>query len=101
MVNEPANVLTPTQMADIAGKVAEEEGLDIRILDRPEIEELKMGALLGVAMGSSQPPKMIILDWKGDPDNPSNNLGLIGKGITFDSGGISLKSAGGMGGHEG
>ncbi len=96
MVNEPANVLTPTQMADIAGKVAEEEGLDIRILDRPEIEELKMGALLGVAMGSSQPPKMIILDWKGDPDNPSNNLGLIGKGITFDSGGISLKSAGGM-----
>lgn len=96
MVNEPANVLTPTQMADIAGKVAGEEGLEIRILDRPEIEELKMGALLGVAMGSSQPPKMIILDWKGDPDDPSNNLGLIGKGITFDSGGISLKPAGGM-----
>ena len=96
MVNEPANVLTPTRMAEIAGEVAEEVGLKITVLERPQMEELNMGALLGVAMGSDQPPKLIVLEYSGDPDNPSNNLGLIGKGITFDSGGISLKPAGGM-----
>ena len=96
MVNEPANVLTPTRMAEIACGVAEEEGLEIKVLESQQMEELGMGALLGVAKGSDQPPKLIILSYSGDPDNPSNNLGLVGKGITFDSGGISLKPAGGM-----
>ena len=96
MVNEPANVLTPTRMEEIARQVAEEEGLEIEVLERQHMEELGMGALLGVAKGSDQPPKLIRLQYSGDPDNPSNNLGLIGKGITFDTGGISLKSAGGM-----
>ena len=96
MVNEPANVLTPTRMAEIARGVAEEEGLEIKVLESQQMEELGMGALLGVAKGSDQPPKLIILSYSGDPDNPSNNLGLVGKGITFDSGGISLKPAGGM-----
>ena len=96
MVNEPANVLTPTRMAEIAGGVAEEEGLELKLLDRQDMEELGMGAFLGVAKGSDQPPKLMVLHWPGDPDNPSNNLGLIGKGITFDTGGISLKPAGGM-----
>ena len=96
MVNEPANVMTPTRMAEIASQVAEEEGLTIRVLDRQHMEELGMGALLGVARGSDQPPKLIILEHRGDPGNPSNNIGFIGKGITFDTGGISLKPAGGM-----
>jgi leucyl aminopeptidase len=96
MVNEPANVLTPTRMAEVAQKVAQEEGLEINILDREDMEELGMGALLGVAMGSAQPPKLIVLKSPGDPENPSNNLGLVGKGITFDTGGISIKPAGGM-----
>ena len=96
MVNEPANVLTPTRMADLAHQVADEVGLEIKVLERQDMEELNMGALLGVARGSDQPPKMIILQYLGDPENPSNNLGLVGKGITFDTGGISLKSAGGM-----
>ena len=96
MVNEPSNVMTPTRMAEIAREVAEEEGLEIKVLERQDMEELGMGAFLGVARGSDQPPKMIVLQYLGDPDNPSNNLGLIGKGITFDTGGISLKPAAGM-----
>jgi leucyl aminopeptidase len=96
MVNEPANVMTPTRMADIARQVADEEGLEIKVLDREHMEELGMGAFLGVAIGSDQPPKMIVLQYLGEPDNPSRNLGLIGKGITFDTGGISIKPAGGM-----
>jgi leucyl aminopeptidase len=96
MVNEPANVMTPTKMAEIAGWVANEEGLTIKVLERQDMEELGMGAFLGVAKGSDQPPKLIILEYRGDHDNPSNNIGFIGKGITFDTGGISLKPAGGM-----
>ncbi len=96
MINEPANVLTPTRMAEIAQEVAEEEGLEVQVLDRPHMEELGMGAFLGVAQGSDQPPKLIVLRYHGDPDNPSNNLGLVGKGITFDSGGLSLKPPSGM-----
>ena len=96
MVNEPANVLTPTRMAEIASGVGEDEELEIKLLDRQQMEEMGMGAFLGVARGSDQPPKLIVLHFPGDPDNPSNNLGLVGKGITFDTGGISLKPAGGM-----
>jgi leucyl aminopeptidase len=96
MVNEPANVMTPTRMAEIAGRVAQEEGLELRVLERHDMEELGMGAFLGVARGSDQPPKLIVLEYRGDPGDPSNNLGLIGKGITFDTGGISLKPPAGM-----
>lgn len=96
MANEPANIMTPTRMSDIAQQVADTCDLDISILDRRHMDELGMGALVGVAKGSHEPPKLIILKYAGDPDNPSNNLGLIGKGITFDTGGISLKPAGGM-----
>ena len=96
MVNEPANVLTPTRMTEIATQVADEEGLSIKVLDRKHMEELGMGAFLGVAKGSDQPPKLIVLEYRGDPDNSSRVLGLVGKGITFDTGGISIKPAGGM-----
>ena len=96
MVNEPANVMTPARMAEAAGSVAGEGGLSLAVLEALEMRELGMGALLGVAQGSDQPPKLIVLHYTGDPDNPANNLGLVGKGITFDTGGISLKQPGGM-----
>ncbi|MBI4282721.1 MAG: leucyl aminopeptidase [Chloroflexi bacterium] len=96
MVNEPSNFMTPTHIADIARQVAQEHHLEATILDRPQMEELGMGGLLGVARGSAEPPKFIVLRYWGDPGNPGNNLGLLGKGITFDTGGISLKPAAGM-----
>ena len=96
MVNEPANMMTPTHMVEIARRVAESEGLTLTVLEASQMRELGMGALLGVAQGSDEPPKLIVLGYNGDPDNPGNNLGLVGKGITFDTGGISLKQPGGM-----
>ena len=96
MINEPANVMTPTRIAEIAQQVAQEGGLGIKVLERAQMEELGMGALLGVARGSDQPPKFIVLEYSGDPGTPSNNIGLVGKGITFDTGGISIKPAAGM-----
>ena len=78
-----------------AGRVADSEGLSLTVLEASQMREMGMGALLGVAQGSDQPPKLIVLGYNGDPDHPENNLGLVGKGITFDTGGISLKQAGG------
>lgn len=96
MVNSPPNVMTPTRMAEIAVEMASEEGLECTVLERHDMEELGMGSFLGVAQGSVEPPKLITLQYRGDPGNPDNNLGLLGKGITFDSGGLSLKTASGM-----
>ena len=96
MANEPANFMTPTRMAEVALEVARDAGLEIQVLDRSEMSELGMGALLGVAQGSEAPPKLIILRYKGDPSDEANSLGLLGKGITFDSGGLDIKSAAGM-----
>ena len=93
MVNEPANFMTPTDMATTARKVADEVRLEIEVLEQKQMEELGMGAILGVAKGTRQPPKFIILRYVGDKKNPSKVLGLVGKGVTFDSGGISLKPA--------
>ena len=96
MANEPANFMTPTRMAEEALEVARESDLELEVLDRPQMAELGMGALLGVAQGSEEPPKFIVLRYKGDPDDEANTLGLLGKGITFDSGGLDIKSASGM-----
>jgi len=96
MVNEPANVMTPTRMSDAARQVSEEHGLELKVIDRDDMKKMGMGAFLGVAQGSDEPPKLIVLKYEGDPDNPDNNLGLIGKGITFDTGGISIKPAANM-----
>ncbi len=96
MVNEPANYMTPTRMAEMAAKLAETCGLELTVLDRKQMQELGMGALLGVAQGSGQPPKFIVLNYKGS-DSPASDVALIGKSITFDSGGISLKPSEGMG----
>ena len=97
LVNEPANYMTPTRLAEAALEVAREGAMDIQVLDRPALTELGMGAFLGVAQGSNEPPKLIVLTYRGDPDNEANNLALVGKGITFDSGGISIKPAANMG----
>lgn len=99
--NEPANVLTPTELAERAGAMADAVGLDFEVLAREQIEELGMGGLLAVASGSNRPPRFIIMRYNGDPDNESNNIALCGKGITFDSGGISIKAAEGMGAMKG
>jgi len=90
MVNEPANYMTPSIMAEIARSVAEKHNLEITVLGYREIEELAMGGLLGVAKGSRQEPRFIIIKYKGDHTN-TGTVGFIGKGLTFDSGGISLK----------
>jgi len=96
LVNEPANLLTPSDLANVAKQMAQEVGLEVTILEKPDMEKLGMGALLGVAKGSVQPPKFIVLRYWGDKANSSKVLGLVGKGITFDTGGISLKPAEGM-----
>ena len=96
MANEPANAMTPTEMSERALQVANEGGMELEVLDKPQMAELGMGALLGVAQGSEEPPKFIILKYAGDPGNPENTLGILGKGITFDSGGLDIKNAAGM-----
>ncbi len=95
LINEPANYMTPSDMAEVARKVAEDNGLELTVFDRDEMKNLGMGALLGVAQGSKQPPKFIMLSYRGDHTSRST-LGLVGKGLTFDSGGISIKPSEGM-----
>ena len=95
MVNEPANYMTPSQMAETAKEIAGKYGLKLKVFDREDMEAMGMGALLGVAKGSSQPPKLMTLSYKGDRDC-ERTLGFLGKGITFDSGGISIKPSEGM-----
>ena len=96
MVNEPANYMTPSHMAERATKLAEAYRLEVSIMEREQMQALGMGALLGVAQGSQQPPKLIVLNYRGS-DTKEINLALVGKGITFDSGGISIKPSEGMG----
>jgi leucyl aminopeptidase len=101
LVNTPGNDMTPSHLAEEAGKLAKTHGLELDVLEKRQCQDLGMGAFLSVTQGSSQPPKFIVLKYSGDPDRPENNLGLIGKGVTFDSGGISLKPASGMGAMKG
>jgi leucyl aminopeptidase len=95
LVNEPPNYMTPTHMAGVAEQVAREHGLELAVMERDQIEKEGMGAFLGVALGSEQPPKLIILSYRGNKES-SEVLGLIGKAITFDSGGISIKPSDAM-----
>jgi leucyl aminopeptidase len=91
--NLPGNVCTPSYLADQAQRLAKDvDNLKLEVLDQEHMEELEMGALLSVARGSRQPPKLIVLDYRGgEPD--SKPVVLVGKGVTFDSGGISIKPA--------
>jgi leucyl aminopeptidase len=88
----PANEMTPTHMAQRAEEVAKAHGLGFHALDEDEMRQKGMGSILGVSQGSDQPAKMIVLTYDGDPSS-SEKLALVGKGITFDSGGISIKPA--------
>jgi leucyl aminopeptidase len=96
LVNEPANRLTPNGVAEAARKAASECGLACEVLDRGAMEKLGMGALLGVAQGSAEPPVLIVIRYRPEAPAGTSHLGLVGKGVTFDSGGISIKPAEGM-----
>ncbi len=89
--NEPANIMTPTRLTEEAKKMARETGLKCAVLDEKEIRKLKMGGIIGVAQGSTEPPYVVILEHAAR--NPKKTLCLVGKGITFDTGGISIKPA--------
>lgn len=94
LVNEPANILGPVEFADRL-KTLKEVGVQVRILDEKALEKSKMGALLGVAQGSARPPRVAVMRWRGTGSkNP--DLALIGKGVVFDTGGISIKPSAGM-----
>jgi leucyl aminopeptidase len=95
LVNAPANDVHPTHLAEVAETIAGQPRLSVKVLDRAECEELRMGAFLGVAAGSHQPPKFIHLTYRPS-GRPTRRVVIIGKGITFDAGGLDLKTADGM-----
>jgi leucyl aminopeptidase len=96
LVNEPSNRMTPAMLAERAKKMASEAGLKCEIYSTDKIKELKMGAFWGVAQGSDEPPALIVLRYEPEGAAKDIHLGLVGKGITFDTGGISIKPADGM-----
>jgi leucyl aminopeptidase len=97
LANEPSNLMTPTILADRAVAMAREEGLACEILDEKRIAELKMGALLSVAQGSVEPPRLIAITYTPPQVAPGAPvLGYVGKAVTFDTGGISIKPANDM-----
>lgn len=91
LANEPGNAITPMQLADTARALSEKNGLEFYVIDRQEAAKKGMGAFLGVAQGSDQPPALIVMRYWGAGRDQQGGLGLVGKGVTFDSGGISLK----------
>ena len=98
LVNEPPNVLTPTELGRRAAAMCAEAGLGCEVFGTAKLEELRMGAFLAVAQGSAQPPALIVMRYE-PPTAPATDapvIGLVGKGITFDTGGISIKPADGM-----
>ena len=90
MVNEPSNFMTPSDMATAARQLAKKYGLKVEVFEKEKMKEMGMGGLLGVAQGSQQPPRFIVLTYKGRAAE-GIDIALVGKGITFDSGGISIK----------
>ncbi|MGA3025607.1 MAG: leucyl aminopeptidase [Bryobacteraceae bacterium] len=96
LANEPANRLTPADLANRARETADAYGFECEVLDRDRMRQLGMGALLGVAQGSAQPPALIVLRYALEQAGNADHLALVGKGVTFDTGGISIKPAEGM-----
>lgn len=90
LVNHPAQYMTPTKMASHAREIAEQYGFELTILEKEDMQQQGMGALMAVAQGSIEPPKLIILKYQGNPES-QEIIALVGKAITFDSGGISIK----------
>jgi leucyl aminopeptidase len=95
LVTEPANVIYPESFVERVRARVEGTGLEIRVLGEDEMYELGMGSLLGVAQGSARPPQLLVMEWKGG-DAGTKPIAFVGKGVTFDTGGISLKPAAGM-----
>ncbi|MGJ7920096.1 leucyl aminopeptidase [Neobacillus sp. LXY-4] len=95
LVNIPGNMLTATEMAEFAQELAAKYKFEVEILDKEAMEKLGMGALLAVNQGSTEPPKMIVLKYQGK-EQWTDVLGLVGKGITFDTGGYSIKTKDGI-----
>lgn len=96
LINEPGNKLTPAVLSKQARAMAAAQGLAYDVLDRDAMEKLGMGALLGVAQGSSNPPFLIVLKYQPEKPVGSDHLALVGKGVTFDTGGVSIKPSDGM-----
>jgi len=96
LVNEPSNRMTPTMLGERARKMATEVGLKCEVHGADKLKELKMGAFWGVAQGSEEPPALIILRYEPEGAAKDVHVGLVGKGVTFDTGGISIKPADGM-----
>jgi len=95
LVNEPANMLGPVEFAervrDLAGA-----GVEVEVLDEDQLRALKMGALLAVGQGSERPSRVVVMQWHGAKSKRAKTLAFVGKGVCFDTGGISMKPAGGM-----
>jgi leucyl aminopeptidase len=99
LISEPANVIYPETLAAEAGRLAE-FGVEVEILDEHKMRELEMNALLAVGQGSARPPRVVVMQWHGAKSSAgarSQPLAFVGKGVTFDTGGISIKPAAGMG----
>ncbi len=94
LINEPAGVVTPAKIAQYAKEIANEHSLEINVYDRAECEKMGMSAFLAVGQGSDEPLKFIHL--KYSPDEPKKSIALVGKGLTFDSGGLDIKPAASM-----
>ncbi len=95
VINEPANVMTPAELARRAEEVAKDYGLELDVLDEARMKDLGMGSLMGVAQGSAEPAKMIVLTYSPKAQS-SETIAIVGKGVTFDTGGISIKPSDGM-----
>ncbi|WP_169713688.1 leucyl aminopeptidase [Paludifilum halophilum] len=95
LANKPANILTPSTLAERASEIADRQGLNVEILEEERLKELNMSALLAVSEASAEPARMIVLSYEGAPES-QEVLGLVGKGVTFDSGGIQVKPSRGM-----
>lgn len=100
LMNEPANSLNPAEFAARA-KALVKRGLKVEVLNEKQMEKLGMGALLGVGRGSACESQLIVMNWKGDPKSREAPIAVVGKGVCFDSGGISLKPGAGMGDMKG
>lgn len=96
LVNEPPNVMDPEAMAKKAEEIARKSGMTVEVLGREEMKALHMGCFLGVTAGSARPPKLVVMKYEGNQAKKDDIIGLVGKGLTFDSGGISLKPGAGM-----
>ena len=96
LTNEPANIIYPETLAAFVQELGKSNGFDVQIFGKKDIEDFGMHAFLSVAQGALHEPKLIVMKYMGNPDQPKNILGLVGKGLTYDSGGYSLKTTAGM-----